>query len=695
MRLRGMTEHRLRPLLNPRSIAVVGASANRESFGWTSWRAIREIGHEGDLFLVNPRYDDIDGERCYPDIASIGRPVEHAMLNVSNPNLERVFDEAIAAGVKAVTIFASCYLANDGDPPLLERLKRKAREASLLVCGGNGAGFVNREERVQVTLAGGRSSVEVGPVTLISQSGSIYLGMIQTDGRLGFNLTVTSGQEIAVTASDYMDYALGLESTRAIGLALETIRDAAGFREVADRARERGVPVIAVKVARTPESIRMARTHSGALAGNDAAYDAVFRHHAVQRVDDIDALIATLQMAVQPRRFWPGGIVALTDSGGEREHLVDLAHRHNVPFAAISHDATRRMEACLDYGLEATNPVDAWGTGKKFVETYIECWDALMSDPGSAAGLWVADIRDFDVFRKPCIEPARMIAERTGKPMCFANCVPAAIVHETARELAAAGTPLIDGLDAAVTAFSRMLALRDHRTMRPPDPPGDAVISRWRSRLAAGGALDEAEGLALARDFGCVTTQPVIVETASNVMAAAERFDGPLVLKTAMPGHHHKSDVDGVRLGIEGKASLLDAWQEMASRLGPRALLAPMAPPGVEMMFGLVHDETFGPLVLVAAGGVLAEVVDDSLLAVPPLDAEAALDLIDGLRAGRLLDGVRGRPASDRRALAEMLARFSVLVHCLGDMIAELDLNPVIAGADGAIAVDALVVPSA
>ncbi len=178
-------------------------------------------------------------------------------------------------------------------------------------------------------------------------------------------------------------------------------------------------------------------------------------------------------------------------------------------------------------------------------------------------------------------------------------------------------------------------------------------------------------------------------------MEAAERFDGPLVLKTAVPGHHHKSDVDGVRLRIEGKTALLDAWREMAARLGPRALLAPMVPPGVEMMFGLVHDETFGPLVLVATGGVLAEVVDDSLLAVPPLDAEAALALIDRLRAGRLLDGVRGRPASDRAALGEALARFSVLVACLGDVIAELDLNPVIAGTDGAIAVDALVVPKA
>ena len=691
-----MIEHRLRALLNPRSIAVVGASANRETFGWRSWQGVLEIGFEGDLFLVNPRYDEIDGMPCHSDIASIGQPVEHAMLNVSNANLEAVFSAAIEARVQAVTIFASCYLEGDQDPPLLERLKRKAQEASLLVCGGNGAGFVNRAEKVQVALSGSRSNLDVGPVTLISQSGSIYLGMIQTDGRLGFNLTVSSGQEIATTAADYMDYALELESTRAIALFIETIRDPAGFCRAADKANERGVPVVVVKAARTEESVRMAQTHSGALAGNDAACDAVFRHHGVLRVRDLDAMIATLQMAVQPRRYRPGGIVAITDSGGEREHLVDLAHDHGIPFAAISEETNRRMEKCLDYGLEAVNPLDAWGTGRDYVPIFEECWDALMSDQDCSAGIWVADLRDFDLFRTPFIERARRIAERTGKPMCFASCVPNGIVHEKARYLAEAGIPLIDGLGPALTAFSRMMAWRDHRdhrTMRPPEPPAGAIVNQWRDRLTTGDPLDEAEGLALARDFGLAAPETVIVQTEQEVRDTAVRTGGPLALKTAMPGLRHKSDVGGVTLGIRGEEDLLEAWQEMARRLGPRALIAPMAPAGVEMMFGLVRDHQFGPLVLVGTGGVLTEVLDDSLLALPPFDVTFARALIDRLKVRPLLDGARGRPACDGAALAEALARFSVLVASLGDHIAELDFNPVIAGPGGAVAVDALVIP--
>ena len=643
-----MIEHRLRPLLNPRSIAVVGASAKRETFGWRSWQGILGIGFEGDFFLVNPRYHEIDGMPCHSDIASIGQPVEHAMLNVSNANLEAAFDAAVKAGVQAVTIFASCYLEGDRDPLLLERLKRKAQEASLLVCGGNGAGFVNRVEKAQVALSGSRASLDVGPVTLISQSGSVYLGMIQTDGRLGFNLTVSSGQEIATTAADYMDYALELESTRAIALFLETIRDPTGFRRAADKAKERGVPVVVVKAARTEESIRMAQTHSGALAGNDAVCDAVFRHHGVLRVRDLDAMIATLQMAVQPRRYWPGGIVAITDSGGEREHLVDLAHDHGIPFAAISEETTCRMVNCLDYGLEAVNPLDAWGTGRDYVPIFMECWDALMSDPDCSAGLWVADLRDFEVFRTPFIEGALRIAERTGKPMCFASCVPNGIVHEKARYLADAGIPLIDGLDPALTAFSRMLAWRDHRdhrTMRPPEPPAGTTVNHWRDRLATGDPLDEAEGLALARDFGLATPETVIVaDGAGGAGYRGTYMRGPLALKTAMPGLHHKSDVGGVDTRYPGRRGPPRSLAGDGAAAGPaRAHRSHGSRRRRDRCSASSGTSQFGPLVLVGTGGVLTEVLDDSLLALPPFDVTFARALIDRLKVRPLLDGARGK----------------------------------------------------
>jgi acyl-CoA synthetase (NDP forming) len=691
-----MVQHRLQPLLAPRSVAVVGASPKVESFGWSSYRALVDYGFEGEVFLVNPGYDEIDGRPCYPDLAAIPKPVDHAMLNVANARLEGLFEATIGAGIPAATIFASGYL--EGDPDLVLRLRWRARESGLLVCGGNGSGFYNRAENVQIALGSGRGSPEVGPATLISQSGSIYMGMVQNDGRMEFNLTVSAGQEIATTVADYMDYALELPSTRAIGVFLETVRDPAGFRAAADKARERGVPVVALKAARTEESKRMAVSHSGALAGDDAAYDAVFERHGVLRVREVDAFMATLQLATQPRVMVPGGLVAITDSGGEREHLTDLADDAGVPFAKISEATSARLAERLDYGLDPVNPLDAWGTGHDYLNIFLDCWRALMADEDCAVGIWVADVRDGEQFRTPFQPGAKAISEETGKPMVFATCVPNGIMHETARTLYRNGTPLIDGLDNAVTAVARLMAWRDHRpasSMTPPPAPDDAVAARWRGRLSDGTPLDEMEGLSLARDFGIAVPNAAIVEDGEAAVAAAAGTGGPIVLKTAMPGIAHKSDVGGVRLNLTGDEAVRAAWQDMAQRLGPRCLVAPMAGEGTEMVFGLVQDDQFGPLVLIGTGGVFVEVLKDSLLAVPPFDAVHARGLIDRLKGRALLDGVRGKPAADLDALAETLARFSVLAAALGDNIAELDLNPVIAGPDGATAVDALVVPSA
>ncbi|MBT7648027.1 MAG: acetate--CoA ligase family protein, partial [Rhodospirillaceae bacterium] len=223
--------------------------------------------------------------------------------------------------------------------------------------------------------------------------------------------------------------------------------------------------------------------------------------------------------------------------------------------------------------------------------------------------------------------------------------------------------------------------------------PESAVIEHWRARLGSGAPLDEAEGLALAGDFGIAVPEMAIVEDRAAVLAAADKMGGPVVLKTAEAGIQHKSDVGGVHLGLMGADAVGQAYDDMAERLGPRCLVAPMAPAGTEMVFGLIQDPQFGPLVLVGTGGIFVEVLKDSLLAVPPFDIAFARSLIDRLKGRALLDGVRGRPAADIDALADMLARFSVLAATLGATISELDLNPVIAGPDGALAVDALVVP--
>ncbi|MEM7124376.1 MAG: CoA-binding protein, partial [Pseudomonadota bacterium] len=427
-----MTDHRLQPLLAPRSLALVGASPKVGTFGNGMIRGCVNAGFGGDLYLVNPRYDEVEERPCHGSLSALPGPIDHAVLNVANARLEGLFDEAIAAGVKAVTIFASGYLEGDSDPPLLSRLKTKAKAAGLHVCGGNGSGFYNRVDKVQCSLGeGDRSGHDVGPVALIAQSGSVYMGMLQTDGRLAFNLSVSSGQEISTTAADYLDFALELDSTRVVGLFLETIRNPAGFVAAAQKAAERDIAVVVVKAARTPESAAMAVSHSGALAGNDDAHDAVFERYGVIRCDDMPEFIATLQVMSAPRRPVAGGLAAITDSGGEREHLTDLAARTGLPFASIGPDTTNRLRERLDYGLDPVNPLDAWGTGHDYAGIFHDCMTALMEDPATGYGLWVADIRDGERFRTVFTDNAPSIIDATNKPLAFASCIPNGIVHET------------------------------------------------------------------------------------------------------------------------------------------------------------------------------------------------------------------------------------------------------------------------
>jgi acetate---CoA ligase (ADP-forming) len=691
-----VTDHRLQPLLAPRTLALVGASPKAGTFGNSMIHACVDAGFAGDLYLVNPRYDEVEARACHPSLAELPGPLDHAVLNVANARLEPLFDEAIAAGVKAVTIFASGYLEGDGDPPLLARLKTKARAAGLQVCGGNGSGFYNRVDRVHCTLGGGdRGADEVGPVALISQSGSVYMGLLQNDGRLAFNLSVSSGQEIGTTAADYLDFALEMETTRVVGLFLETIRDPAGFIAATHKAAERDIPVVVVKSARTPASAAMAVSHSGALAGDDAVHDAVFEHCGVRRCDDMAEFIATLQIMSAPRRAAHGGLAAITDSGGEREHLADLAERACVPFAAIADATTAKLSARLDYGLDPVNPLDAWGTGHDYPAIFHDCMTALMDDPATGFGLWVADIRDGELFRTVFTQNAPQIAATTGKPMAFATCIPNGIAHETARALRLAGMPLIDGLSPAIAAIAHAFAWRDGReraTDPPPNPPATEVVARWRQRLQVDSPLDEAEGLDLLDDFGLPVIAHEIVDSAEAAVAAAGAFGYPVALKTAMAGIAHKSDVGGVRLGLADTDAVRAAWDDVADRLGPRCLVAPMAAPGVEMVFGLIRDAQFGPVVLVGAGGIFVEVLKDSRLALPPFGVAHARRLIDGLKARPLLDGARGRPAADVDALARALAAFSQLAATLGDLMDEADVNPIIAGPGGVLAVDALVV---
>lgn len=684
-------------MLEARSVAIIGASAREGSVGNQILVELTKGGFAGEVFPVNPKYEEILGFGCYPSVTDVPGPVDLAILGVSNAQLEEQLTKSAAAGARSAAIFASGYeTPREGVPPLTERLSEIARGAGMALNGGNGMGFLNIDKGVHVCGFYEPSGLIPGPITFISHSGSGFSALLHNDRGLRFNLAVSAGQELVTTAADYMHYALGLESTRIIGLFIETVRDPAGFRAALDIATERDVPVVALKVGREALTREMVSAHSGALAGEDGAYEALFDAHGVLRVESLDELADTLALLSSGRRAGPGGLAAVHDSGGERALLVDGAASVGVPLARISPGTSDRMAAVLDEGLLPVNPLDFWGTGRDADQVIVDCCLALLEDPDTAALAFVVDLTTEDNPDMGYMSMAKRTYPQTTKPMAMLSNFSSGIDRADVKELEGSGIPVLEGTLTGLAAFRHLFDYRDHRS-RPPvggsSPVTDDARERWRARLSSGEPFDEIEGLALLRDYGVPVVVAKRADSPHEAIAAAEEIGYPVALKTRAPGVQHKSDAGGVMLGPSDAGEVEEAYRGLAERLGPEVSVASMAPPGVEVALGIVRDPQFGPLVLVAAGGVLVELLHDRRLALPPLDEARARSMIDRLKARPLLDGVRGAPAVDVGALARAVVGLSWLAHDLGDLIAGLDANPVICGPGGCLAVDALVIP--
>ncbi|MFO1088036.1 MAG: acetate--CoA ligase family protein [Hyphomicrobiales bacterium] len=688
----------LEPMLSPRSIAIVGASDRVGSFGRSTLEQTIACGFAGEIFPVNPRLSEVHGLQCYPSLADLPHPADLAVLVVANDVLEPQLELVARTGCRSAVIFASGYLENDTQPPLTERLAAIARTHGLPLCGANCMGYVRPAVATHATWykAG---ALPAGNVGFISHSGSIFLTLSSNDPRFALSLAVSPGQELVVSAADYLHFMLEDEHTRAIALFLETVRDPEGFSTALERAREKDVPIVALKIGRTEKSALLAKSHSGALAGNDAAYEALFDRHGVIRVRTIDELASTTMLMAQPRRAVQGGLGAVLDSGGARGLFLDLAHDNGIRFAEISAATEVRLRNTLEYGLEPVNPVDAWGTGNNAGAIFEECLQAVADDPDTGLAILMSDItNDDDPANAEFAKLVRTVQARSHKPIVLGLHWSQHRSKRVSRSTAEAGIPVLDGVESALLAIKHAFDYRDFRLLPSqilPNSPDATVVSRWRRRLGEGRELDETESLALLSDYAIPVPCSEVVTTADQAAVAAERIGWPVVLKTAMPGIRHKSDVGGVRLNIGSVKDLHAAFGDMAGRLGPRAVIGAMASKGVELALGIVRDEQFGPVVLISAGGTLIEVLHDRQAALPPFDEIWARRLLDRLTLRKLLDGHRGEPPADIASLVAVIARFSLLARDLGDLIAEMDVNPLIVSTHGVTAVDALTIPIA
>lgn len=687
--------HRLEPLLRPRSIAVIGASARPATMGFLALHNLIAGGFEGKLYPVNPGYDAVQGLTCFRDLESLPETPDLAIFCVADTRIESVLEDVITAGVRAVLIMSTLVVDDDSSPVLRERIRKRIKESGIVACGGNGMGFYNVDARISACGFDARRHEPPGRATLISHSGSGMCSITDSEERIRFNLVVSTGNELDATMDEYLDYALDMPTTKVVGLFVETARNPEGMKRALDKANRMRIPVLAVKVGRTEKSAALTVSHSGAIAGDDATYDALFDKYGVQRFKDLDELATALILFSEWSVPGDGSLVSLHDSGGERQLMVDLADEQGVPLCELTDDTTKALEAILEPELPAVNPLDGWSRGGADASAHMTQYISLMlQDPGAAVGLLVLARAPSGAIYPEYVEHLRRAHSASGKPVALVAARQGSGSDLLATATTHAGYPVLDDVSNVLTSIRAMFLWRDFLQQQddaPPTVPPD-VVSRWKGRLATRALLSEAEGLEMLHDFGISASQPVSASTQEDVRAAGARIGYPLVLKTAAKGISHKSDVGGVSLNLGDESALISAYQKMSATLGPDVIVSKMLAAGVELIFGTKWDEQFGPVVIIGFGGIHAEILRDVVFALPPFGPRKARTLLDRLKMRRLLDGVRGAKAVDMNILCNMAAQFSAMVDSMRQDVREIDVNPIIATHDSITAVDALIV---
>lgn len=673
-------------MLQARSVALVGASPRPGSFG--ERMVIEARRSSARMHLVNPRYQDIDGIPCAPSLAALDEEIDLVLLGVPDAALLDQLKAAAAVGARSAVIFGSA-----NGRPLREAVIEIAGDAGMAVCGAGCMGFVNNATGLRALGYLEPDPLPAGGVSLVTHSGSAFSTVLRAGRGFGFRLAVSSGQELVTNTADYVEYILTDPDTTLIALLLETPRAVGRLRSVLRRAAGRDIPVVILPVGHSPRGRAMVAAHSGALAGDAAGWQAFCADTGAIQVGDIAEFADTIELFEAKRRRRPGsrGIATVHDSGAERALCADLANELGVDFSELAAPTLAKIGAQLDEGLAAGNPLDVWGTGADTRELFGACLRAMVDDPGVAVTALAIDlVSEFD-GDTAYADAAVDVAAGTDAPLAVLASVGSAIDRPTAERLRGNGIPVLENARSGIAALGHLA--RWPRPLPAPDPSVNGERrQRWAGRLAEPG-WDAPAAFELLADYGIPVAQSKAVGDLAGVLAAAEAIGYPVALKTL--GAEHKSDVGGVALGLADPSALRRAYLAMAEALGPRVSVDAMAAPGVEISVGVVRDDNFGPLVIVAAGGTLVELLADRAVACPPVNRETATELLRSLRTAPLLAGWRGAAAVDIDALADVVVGFSALATELGEFVDAVEVNPVIASPSGVVAVDALVVPRA
>lgn len=676
-------------LFNPRSIAVIGASSKPGALSWWPLKLAISKGFSGPVYPINPTREEIEGQKCYPCLADVPGPVDLAVIAL---NAERTADavrDCAAAGVRTVVLPTQGFGETSAEGAELERgMAEIARTSGMRIVGPNTDGIANLATgaigSIQPLFNEG---VSPGPVGLVTQSGatasSLLLRLKQAG--IGCRLYASAGNEIDLGLVDYLSVMVQDPQIKIVLSFVEALRQPKDFVKVALMAAELGKPIVLIKVGRSEQGARRAAAHTGALAGTDSLYDALFASCGVLRVSELSELVAVAKMFLTQGAPVVPGVGIISVSGGQAGALADKAGGMGVPVPTVSDETEARLTDVLQFG-KGFNPCDLTGEIARNPSLAVQVYDGFASE---------RDIGTIVYARKHLTADAGVAASKLlGARVSEAGATPLAIYAmdgsvwgPEADEYAARKIPVFDNLNDLYTAVDRLAAWSAFR--RETRPPVAEIQAG--NAVEYSGVVPDEDAKRLLFDAGMCLPQECFAKTREAAVAAARNMGFPLVMKIVSERIPHKTEAGGVVLGLRDEASVAEAFDTMMASarayLGnddaDGVMLQEQIEGGTEVIFGAKVDPAMGPFVVVGLGGIFTELLKDISVRPAPVDAVTARRMVEELSGARLLHGFRGAAPGDIAALVDAIVRFSRLVADQAAWLVEADLNPVLVLEEG------------
>ena len=708
--------HALAPLFLPKSVALVGASPDKRNFRGRLVSVLLRHRTDAPIYFVSPSHKEIEGIGCYVTVREIPEQVDLVIVAIPAAAVTQVMEECGQAGVKAVVIVSSGFADENkqAGKARQEQIKSICLKHGMLLLGPNSEGFLNTglplAASFSAAVANGEyhgDKFEAGQqgIALVSQSGGLGFGIYSRARRQGMRFThvVAAGNQALLGIHDFVEYALHDADTGVIVVVLEGLTEPSGFRVVLEQAAQLRKPVIVCKMGRAEVGARAVATHTGALAGNYQAYQAVFRRYGVQETHNIAQLIDTACCFCHLADRLPKGrrIGILTPSGGAGIMLADKCEEQGLEINELDTLTRRRLAEVLPPYASLGNPVDI--TAQGVIEAgYATPLKIMLASRELDAVVVVCATYSAEYIAAD-METLRSIRQKSDKPVLF--CTYTAANPDAMKLLVEAGFPVMTDMQNCASALSSMVNyhgylahMQSRQTQVPDTQPPPVDLHRFCERKI----LCEYEVKTVLADLGLLQPAGFLARTAEQAVEYIEKYASPVAMKIQSPDIPHKTDTGGVLLNLDTAQAVRDGFSrlmENAARYDPGAdihgvLLEPMSTPGIEMLIGISPDKDFGLMLSAGAGGIFVEVLDDVAVTPVPVSESQARYLLEELKIWKLLAGYRGNEPADVAALINLMVGLSRFAEANKNHISEIELNPVIVhtAGQGLTVVDALMI---